>query len=394
MKALLSPGILLLTLAYVLSQFFRSFLAVLSQPLNADLGITSDGLAFASGLWFLSFAAMQIPVGWALDTIGARRVAAILLLVGGAGGALVFALAQSAWHINLSMILVGIGCAPVLMASYYIFARQYPPAQFATLAAAVIGIGTLGNIGASYPTALAAELIGWRATMWVLAVVSALVAFGIWFTVTDPPKVVSEKKGSFLELLRMPVVWLFMPLMVVNYAPVGAIRGVWIGPYFGEVFESSTVQIGTATLIMSFSMAIGAFAYGPLDRIFGTRKWIIAGGLGLTALCTLLLAVFATVAPATSMALCAAIGFFGAAFPVVIAHARSFFPPHLTGRGVTLMNLFGVGGVGIMQFVTGRVFGVLDEGGAVQAYQGIFALLGIALLVGLIPYLWTRDNLN
>ena len=141
-------------------------------------------------------------------------------------------------------------------------------------------------------------------------------------------------------------------------------------------------------------MAIGAFAYGPLDRIFGTRKWIITGGLGLTALCTLLLAVFATAAPAISMAFCAAIGFFGAAFPVVIAHARSFFPPHLTGRGVTLMNLFGVGGVGIMQFVTGRVFGVLDEGGTVQAYQGIFALLGLALLVGLIPYFWTRDSLN
>ena len=125
MKALLSPGILLLTLAYVLSQFFRSFLAVLSQPLNADLGINSEGLAFASGLWFLSFAAMQIPVGWALDTIGARRVAAILLLIGGAGGAAVFALAQSVWHINLSMILVGIGCAPVLMASYYIFCLLY-----------------------------------------------------------------------------------------------------------------------------------------------------------------------------------------------------------------------------------------------------------------------------
>ena len=69
-------GLALLCLAYVLSQFFRAFLAVLSGPLERDLGTTPDDLAFASGLWFLVFAAMQIPVGWALDRIGPRRTAA------------------------------------------------------------------------------------------------------------------------------------------------------------------------------------------------------------------------------------------------------------------------------------------------------------------------------
>ena len=68
-------GLFLLALAYVLSQFFRAFLAVLTAPLQADLGVGPDVLATASGLWFLSFAAMQIPVGWALDTLGPRRTA-------------------------------------------------------------------------------------------------------------------------------------------------------------------------------------------------------------------------------------------------------------------------------------------------------------------------------
>ena len=69
----MSPGILLLGLAYVLSQFFRAFLAVLTPALGRAIGATPDDLAFASGLWFLTFAAMQIPVGWALDTIGPRK---------------------------------------------------------------------------------------------------------------------------------------------------------------------------------------------------------------------------------------------------------------------------------------------------------------------------------
>ena len=51
-------GLFLLALAYVLSQFFRAFLAVLAGPLETDLGLAPEDLAFASGLWFLSFAAM------------------------------------------------------------------------------------------------------------------------------------------------------------------------------------------------------------------------------------------------------------------------------------------------------------------------------------------------
>ena len=66
------------------------------------------------------------------------------------------------------MALIGIGCSPVLMASYYIFARSYSPARFATLAALTLGIGSVGNLIAAYPTAWAAETIGWRATLWVL----------------------------------------------------------------------------------------------------------------------------------------------------------------------------------------------------------------------------------
>ena len=78
-------GIACLVGAYVLSQFYRAFLAVLSPALQADLGATPGDLAWASGLWFLAFAAMQIPVGAWLDRLGPRRTAsAILGLAGGA----------------------------------------------------------------------------------------------------------------------------------------------------------------------------------------------------------------------------------------------------------------------------------------------------------------------
>ena len=48
-------GIAALILAYVLSQFYRAFLAVLSPILTRDLGVTAAELASASGWWCWAF---------------------------------------------------------------------------------------------------------------------------------------------------------------------------------------------------------------------------------------------------------------------------------------------------------------------------------------------------
>ncbi len=385
-------GLTLLCLAYVLSQFFRAFLAVLAQVLEADIGTGPEALAQASGFWFLSFAAMQIPVGWALDRIGPRRTASVLLLLGGAGGAVLFGMATSALHVNIAMLLIGIGCSPVLMASYYIFARQFPAAQFATLAALMLGVGSVGNLVASYPMAFAAETFGWRASLYGLAVISGLVAVGIAAFVKDPEPAQSDVKGSVLDLLKMPALWAIFPIMLVNYMPVAGIRGLWIGPYLSDVFGSTTTQVGTASLIMGVAMIVGTLCYGPLDRVFGTQKWVIFTGNLLCAVVIGALVLFVSNGVILAVALCAAIGFFGMTFPVIIAHARAFIPPHLAGRGVTLMNLFGIGGVGIMQFVSGRFHTHVEAAhGTETAYAALFGLFGVLLLAGTLIYLFSRD---
>jgi len=390
----MKAGLVVLCLGYVLSQFFRAFLAVLTVHLGRDIGATPKDLAFASGLWFVIFAAMQIPVGWALDKIGPRRTASALLLLGGAGGALVFAAASAPVHVNIAMALIGVGCSPVLMASYFIFAREYPPAKFATLAAVMLGVGSVGNLVASYPTALAVELMGWRGTMVGLAAISAAVAFGIWAMVKDPERIETQQKGSLLDLLKEPALWAILPLMLVAYAPSGALRGLWAGPYLLDVFGLTTTQIGQATLVMGAAMIAGTFAYGPLDRVLGTRKWVIFGGNALGALSLVLLCLWIADAVWLSVLLLAVIGFLGASFPVIMAHGRAFVPPHLVGRGVTLLNLFGIGGFGLAQFVTGRIHAATVDIGPTAPYTAIFGFFAAALAMGCTIYLFSRDSVD
>ncbi len=385
-------GIASLVAAYVLSQFYRAFLAVLSPVLKAELGATPEDLAAASGLWFLAFALMQIPVGAALDSIGPRRTTAVLLALGGGGGAALFAMATGPTALWLAMMLIGAGCAPVLMASYYIFARTYAPAVFGTLAGAVIGFGSLGNVAASLPLSAAVALFGWRGTLWAMAALTLVVAALIALLVRDPARVDSTAKGSLLDLLKMPALWPVLAMMVVCYAPAAGLRGLWTGPYFADVYAADAAGIGRATLVMGLAMVAGNFAYGPLERLLKTRKWLIFGGNALVALFLAALVAFPAAGPVTSMALLAGVGFFGSSFGMVIAHGRAFFPPHLIGRGVTLLNLFGIAAVGLAQVATGRIHAAIATPPAPAPYQAIFACFGLALALGLIGYLFSRDR--
>ena len=386
--------LIILTFAYVLSQFYRAFLAVLAAPLQSDIGATAAQLSAASGYWFLTFAAMQIPVGWALDTLGPRRTNAALLALGAGGGALVFAAATEPWHISAAMTMIGFGCSSVLMAAYYVVARTFPAATFATMAAFILGIGSVGNIGAAFPLTLLVEILGWRLSIFIIALITLVIAALCYVIVKDPPKAETDEKGSLLDLLRMRAIWLILPLVLVSYAPSAGLRGLWVGPYFTDVFGASTARVGTVTTLMALAMIAGTFCYGPLDRLLGTRKWVIFTGNLIGGLLCLVLYLHGDAEFWSTAAIMAGIGFFGASFPILVAHGRSFFPDHLMGRGVTLINLFGIGGVGIMQNVTARVFDakITQSQAPIVSYNAVILVFCVTLLLGLVIYIFSQDR--
>ncbi len=387
----MTAGIAALVAAYVLSQFYRAFLAVLSPALKADIGATPEDLATASGLWFLVFAACQIPVGEALDRIGPRRTASGLLAIGAAGAAL-FAMAESPLAIKAAMALIGIGCSPVLMASYYIFARSFPPAMFGTLAGTFLGFGSFGNLAASLPLTAAAELLGWRGAVWGLAAITLLTALAIAVLVRDPERLRTAGGGSVLDLLRMPALWPVLVMMAVCYAPTASLRGLWVGPYFGEIFGADAKAIGNAALIMGLAMIAGSFAVGPAERLFRSRKRVILGA-NLLSLAGIAALWFWPVAdPWASVAFLAAAGFFGSTFPMVIAHGRAFVPAHLTGRGVTLLNFFGIAPVGLIQFITGRLHSGAPPVPPEAPFTAIFLFLMLVIAAGLAIYAFSTDR--
>lgn len=390
-------GIAALALAYVLSQFYRSFLAVLTPALIDELGATKTDLSTASGAWFIAFALAQFAVGVSLDRYGPRLTGSLLLGICGAGGAFLFAASTTPWMVTVAMVLIGLGCAPVLMASVYIFARAYSPLRLAILTSWLVAFGTLGNVIGASPLAAAAEAFGWRQVLVGLGVITLAVALAMFFLVRDPQRhdgaeTAGTGLSGYLELLRIPQLWIIAPLIAMNYAPAAGIRGLWAGPFLADVYGLDAIAIGQVTLAMALAMVAGSFLYGPLDNVFGTRKWVAAVGNALSVVTLIVLAANPAPTLWSLTLLLVAIGLFGGSYGLLMAHGRAFLPPHLTGRGVTLLNFYSIGGVGIAQFVTGAVYsGYADPAAPTAGYQALWIFYAAALALTLLVYLFVRD---
>ena len=123
---------------------------------------------------------------------------------------------------------------------------------------------------------------------------------------------------------------------------------------------------------------------------------MVFGGNALGALCLAVLSFSPQIGYTGAVTAFALVGFFGMSYPVLVAHGRSFAPAHLTGRGVTLMNLFSIAGVGVFQVITSRLHkaAVAKGGVGADAYDPLFMLYAVALLVGVLIYALSQDRLD
>lgn len=387
-----TAGIWVLVLGYTLSQFYRAFLTVLSSDLREELGATPGDLAVSSGMWFVGFAVMQVPVGRWLDQVGPRRTASGMM-VAAALGAAIFAMAQAPWHLHLAMALIGVGCAPALMSAYYIFARNFSVREFGTLAGTFVAVGALGNLLSATPLVAVTEAIGWRATLWGMFAVTLLVAVVEWLVVKDPERLdAAHPQGRLSDILRLRALWFILPLFAVIYGVSAAIRGLWAGPYLEDVFAASNATVGNAALLMGITMVLGNYFAGPVMQMTGSvRRTILVGATASVAV-TGALWLFAAQSLALSVTLLALVGLSGASYVLLISHGRAFLPQHLVGRGMTFLNMVSIGGTGLLQFGSRPVFQWASaQGNPAAAYATVFLFFTIPLAIGLGFYFLTPE---
>jgi MFS family permease len=377
---------------YFLSYLYRTINAVLSPYLAAELRLDATDLGLLTSVYFLTFAAFQLPLGMLLDRFGPRRVEATLLLFAAAGSGL-FALGSHSAELIVGRGLIGLGVSACLMASFKAFVLWYPAARLPAANGWVLAAGGLGALVATAPVEAALKLIDWRGLFAILAGLSCAVVGALLLAV--PERKVETTAGDWraqwremVAIFRSPVFWRVAPVAVLSQASFLAIQGLWAGPWLRDVSGlDQTTAAGylfwiAAAMVGGF-LGMGQLAY-RLTRHGIPPLAVSAGGMALFILVQLVILLdWGPLLP-----LWVLFGFFGTSGVLSYAVLSQSFPSALSGRVNTALNLLVFVAAFAGQWGMGAIIDHWPRAGGGYADVGYQLAFGLALLLQLLSWLW------
>ena len=378
---------------YFLSYVYRTINAVLSPHLAADLGLNASDLGLLTSVYFLTFAAFQLPLGLLLDRFGPRRVEAVLLLFAAAGAGL-FAASSNSTELVIGRGLIGLGVSACLMASFKAFVVWFPAARLPAVNGWVLAAGGLGALVATAPVEAALHLTGWRGVFAGLAILTVAVAAALWLAVPEqqgggtPVGGWREQGRGVAAIFRSPVFWRIAPSSVVSQASFLAIQGLWAGPWLRDVAGLDKTAAAGYLFWVAAAMVAGFLGMGQLAYRLSRRGIpplaVAAGGMALFMLAQL--ALLLKLEPL--WLLWVLFGFFGTAGTLNYAILTQAFPPVLAGRVNTALNLLVFVAAFAGQWGMGAIINQWPAPGGGYAEPGYQWAFGLALAGQVLTWVW------
>jgi MFS family permease len=373
---------------YGMTCIMRTINALLASPLSAEIGIGPAELGLLTAVLFLTMAAVQLPVGVALDRYGPRRVQIVCLLVA-AVGSIVFATSIDIAGLVIGRAMIGVGIASALMASLKAIVHWIPRERMASANGSVVMVGALGALAATAPAELVIHAIGWRGLFIAMACLFVLVAAMMWALVpkqiTEPSATVRHVQVRIREIYSDPRFMRLAPLSSVCLGTSWSLCGLWAAPWLSEVDGLDRATVVTYLTVMGVSLATSALVLGRVtDRLAaaGVSRETLLQAL-VAMLIAAEIAIFARlpIPPIVSWSVVAA---FGASTVVVFSLLAGYFPSRMSARANAALNMLHLLAAFVIQCTFGWIVDRLTASGAIPPPEAFrIALLACLALQGL-----------
>lgn len=380
--------------AYFVSYLFRVINAVVAGPLVDEFDLNAAQLGVLTSIYFLTFAAVQLPAGVAIDRFGPSRVQGVLLTIA-AIGALVFATASGIAGLLIGRGLIGLGVAAALIAGLKAIADEFPQERLPLLNGAFVAFGAAGAVTATAPLEWLLARLDWRSVFVLLSVLTMFVALLFPLVVRQPCRREAPTRSAFLDVQRIyidPRFWRLAPISALCIGTAWAFQGLWVAPWLADVILLGRAEIVQHLFIMGVSLCAGALLIGIVSQAARSL------GIGPASLFGVVASVFIAAelalvcrVPLPSEGICAVLAAMGGATVLSYALLTDLYPRDVRGRANAALNILHIGAAFAVQTSIGLIVGLWERDGGghypAHAYQIAFFTIAILQLAALIWFL-------
>lgn len=387
--------VLPLGVGYFLSYLFRNINGPLTPHLINEFSQNAASLGLLTSIYFFAFAIAQIPIGMALDRYGPRRVQSLLLMIA-AGGALLFATAQTVTTLLVGRLLIGFGTAGCLMAGVKATKQYFSKGNLALVNGILIMFGGLGALVASSPLIFLINDFGWRFTIELLATAAAFLAFITYLSVPEISQktVLKNNQAPFsFSNKKWKTYWYFLPMSALSFGGVAALQGLWVVPWLTDVTHESMDNIGWILTSMAMGLIVGGPLLGLMAGHLKKRLSLADFVMWLAVSLILLEIIIALRVPLPDLLTWPLLAIFGAIPAVSYSALAEEFSDYTIARANSFLNIGHTLAAFVIQWLFGAIVAIWQRVDGIyptQAYQTALLVICVLQSITIIGYLSAR----
>jgi MFS family permease len=370
--------------AHFVSHYYMLLLAPLFSFVRADFDVTYTELALALTVFNVVSAALQTPVGFVVDRVGARFV----LIAGLALSSIAYAVAgmvNSYWVFIGMYAVAGVGNTVYHPADYSLLSHHTPPERLGQIFSFHSFSGIVGSAIAPVTLLYMQSQVGWRGA-YIGASILGLVVLLVLIAQPEPVAEIkhadksaakakaAEVDGGWRVLMTAPILlnFAFFLLLAVMNGGLNTYLVVALGALHGTPPAIANMAL-TGLLAMN---AAGVLGGGFLAGRTRHHAVVAALGLGVGGIVTALVGLFDF--PSVVLVLLMAFSGFcvGATFPSRDMLVRSATPPGAFGKVFGFVST----GLNIGASIAPLIYGMLMDHGQPRAIFMLSAAVSIVCI--------------
>lgn len=368
---------------YILRVMPNIMMNDIMEQFNIDAAIFGQ----FSGVYYIGYSLMHLPIGIMLDRFGPRRVmsACILLTV---IGLLPIIFADHWMYPIIGRALIGIGSSAAILGAFKIIRMIFIEKHFTRMLSLSVTIGLAGAIYGGGPVAYLSGSMGYKTVIEILALAGIILACITYIIVpeiedTNNKSTVFADIKAVLKNKRVIAVCCFAGLMV---GPLEGFADVWGSEFLRQVYGFDKNIASYIPSMIFIGMCFGA----PLLSLIAEKTGSYLGsiiGAGVFMLITFIALVGKILTISTMTISFVVVGVACAYQILAIYKASTYVPEHLVGLTTAVANMI------IMSFgyafhsVIGYIIQSNSSEGVVKAFICGISIIPIALAVGTLGFM-------
>lgn len=287
--------------------FFYGFIQIIfpnaiSGQLMQTFGLNASQLGWLVSMVFWGNTVFLFPAGLLSDRYSTKKLL-IMATFSSTLGTFIFAIAPNVWIAGLGRFIVGLSAAFCFLSCIRLASRWFPPSKMAFVTGIIVTMAMLGGFVAQSPMVFLANLLGWRQTILLDALLGVVILFAIIWVVQDRPEYAeSEPKVEHANLKTLGF-WRSIKMVLLNpnnwlggiytsllNLPVFLLGGLWGMHYLEQAHNVTPVQASYATSMLFVGVILGSPAFGWISDHIGRRclPMLVGAFLSLLAIVALM----------------------------------------------------------------------------------------------------------